>query len=72
MSKNLVTVSSNFFEQVKYSYEAHSPSKMKQIPWMVCRHCGLVYLKNEITAWAIKMGCNNSYHPDYKRLRDSL
>lgn len=37
--------------------ESHSPKKMKNIPWLVCRYCGLLYLKNDITRKAIKEGC---------------
>lgn len=37
-------------------YEPHIPVKIKQIPWLVCRVCGLIYLKNEPTKQAIKKG----------------
>jgi hypothetical protein len=30
---------------------------LRRIPWVVCRCCGLVYLRNERTAKAIKAGC---------------
>ena len=36
--------------------ETHSPVKMKRLPWLVCRYCGLVYLKNDATRRAIKRG----------------
>jgi hypothetical protein len=65
----LVTAKLSDFEVVKYSYEAHSPVKVKQLPWPVCRHCGLVYLKNEFTRWCIGKGCNNSYHPEFGRAK---
>ena len=43
----------------KFEYEPHTLSKMyKAIPWLVCRYCGLVYLKNAPTQWAIRKGCN--------------
>lgn len=35
----------------------HVPTKLKAIPWLVCKHCGLVYLHNEATRRAIKEGC---------------
>ena len=27
------------------------------IPWPICTRCGLVYLRNEATAKAVKKGC---------------
>ena len=53
--------------EIKYSYEPHSPIKVKSIPWLYCRYCGLVYLNNKITRWCIKMGCNSDYHPNFKK-----
>lgn len=57
------------FETVKYTFEPHKPIKRKQYSWPVCQWCGLLYLKNDITNWCIRKGCNASYHPDYKRLK---
>jgi len=37
-------------------YEPHSPVKLKRLSWLVCRYCGLVYLRNELTKQAIKKG----------------
>jgi hypothetical protein len=53
-------------KKITYSFEAHTPTKLKGTPWLYCKHCGLVYLRNYITQWCIKMGCNNEYHPEYK------
>jgi hypothetical protein len=50
----------------KYKYEAHSPKKRKNLAWPVCEFCGLIYLHNEFTAWAIRMGCNNRDHSNYE------
>jgi hypothetical protein len=49
-----------------FTYEAHSPKKRKNNSWFVCDHCGLVYLNNNFTRWAIKNGCNNRDHPNYE------
>ena len=60
-------------EVVTYSFEAHKPRKLcKSIPWLYCSHCGLLYLKNSITKWSIKMGCNHSYHNQYKYMLKKL
>jgi hypothetical protein len=41
----------------KIRHVPHVPHKIKYIPWMYCRCCGLVYLNNEATRKAIKKGC---------------
>ena len=50
-----------------YKFEAHNPVRKKGIQHLVCCRCGLVYLKNPLTKWCIKTGCNNEYHPQYKK-----
>lgn len=52
-------------ETLSYSLEPHKPRKIKGLPWPVRAYCGLVCLKNPLTKWCIKMGCNHSYHKDY-------
>lgn len=52
-----------------YSYEAHTPIPLKGTPWLYCRFCGLLYLKNQFTRWCIRMGCNNSIHPQFDKIR---
>ena len=59
-------------EKIKYKFEAHSTIKIKNIPWSYCKYCGLVFLNNSITKWCIKMGCNNRYHPQYKKMINKL
>lgn len=60
-------------EKFEYTLEAHSPQRSKSIPFaLVCKHCGLIYLKNDFTRWAIRMGCNNRYHPDLKTVRNRM
>lgn len=36
----------------------HSPEKLRGLAWLVCKCCGLVYLKNEATRKAIAAGCD--------------
>jgi hypothetical protein len=55
-------------KEITYSFEAHSPTKLKNTPWLYCKYCGLVYLRNPITNWCIKMGCNYRYHKDYQTM----
>lgn len=50
-----------------YVFEAHRPSKRRALPWPVCDACGLVFLKNDVTAWCIRMGCNATDHPAWRR-----
>lgn len=37
-------------------WETHTPTKVKFMHWPMCSKCGLVYLKNDTTASAIKKG----------------
>ena len=48
------------------SDSSHAPRLLKGISWPVCRKCGLVYLKNPLTAWCIKMGCDYADKPNFK------
>jgi hypothetical protein len=55
-----------------YTYEAHDFSLRtggKRSGKMCCSKCGLVPTNNRFTEWAIKMGCNNRYHPSYANKR---
>ena len=36
----------------------HNWGKLRGIPWAVCQCCGLVWLKNEATAAAVRAGCD--------------
>ena len=55
-------------EIIHYKFEGHSPQKLKGLPWLYCKFCGLMYLNNSITKWCIKMGCSHEYHYDYKKM----
>jgi hypothetical protein len=57
-------------KKITYSFEHHSPIPLKGNPFLYCRYCGLVYLKNEFTRWCIKKGCNHEYHPQFKQKRN--
>ena len=64
-----VTVKIDEFEKVTYKIQAHSPQKHKAVPWLVCKNCGLVFFRNKFTQWAIRTGCYNDYHTDYKKMK---
>jgi hypothetical protein len=49
-----------------YKFEAHTFKTRRRMTWPVCQRCGLVLLRNELTDWAVKHGCNNTDHPDYR------
>lgn len=55
-------------EEIRYTYEKHAPIPLKGTPWLYCRYCGLLYLKNDFTKWCIRMGCANRYHPSYEKM----
>lgn len=48
-----------------YHLEPHAFVPSKKLAWLRCKHCGLLTLRNELTDWAIRMGCNAKDHPDY-------
>lgn len=55
-----------------YKLEPHSFYLSKKLPWQRCKKCGLLSLRNELTEWCTRMGCNASDHPDYpNRLRNA-
>ena len=55
-----------------YKMRPHRPGKVKFMPWQVCQGCGLVYLRNQLTAWALSKGCDYDIHPDYQRASRQL
>lgn len=48
-----------------YVMQPHHFVASKKLAWLRCKHCGLLTLRNDLTAWATKMGCNASDHPEY-------
>jgi hypothetical protein len=55
-----------------YEYIRHETINVKFMPWLMCRKCGLVYLNNRFTNWCITVGCDNIYHPHYKKMLKRL
>lgn len=55
-----------------YKYVPHNFVTHKKIPKPFCQICGLVNVRNPITEWAIKKGCNNADHPQYKQVLKKL
>lgn len=49
---------SSIIEKEVYKYQKHSPQKVKFIPWLMCKSCGLIYLNNRPTRKAVKLGCD--------------
>jgi hypothetical protein len=48
-----------------YKLDPHAFAISKKMPWMRCKKCGLLNLRNAFTEWYIRMGCNAGDHPDY-------
>jgi hypothetical protein len=59
-------------EEIKYTYEPHSPVILKGVNVLYCKYCGLLYLKNPFTKWCIRMGCANRYHPHYNKMMEKF
>lgn len=45
----------------------HSFHLLKGHNWSYCINCGLLRLKNKITEWCVKNGCDYAEHPEYKK-----
>ncbi len=53
--------------------DPHHPVAHRGLPWPICAHCGLVYLKNIASAWAMKHGCDYKENPAWPNvLRESV
>jgi hypothetical protein len=51
---------------VTYTAQPHSFRALKGLGWPVCSSCGLVRLRNALTDWCVRNGCNHEDHPGYK------
>jgi hypothetical protein len=47
-------------KQHKPALTPHVTKKLRGLPWVFCRFCGLVYLNNEPTREAIRRGCDKT------------
>jgi hypothetical protein len=54
---------------MSYVNEPHFMERSRVLARLVCKHCGLVALRNKFSEWSVKMGCNSAEHPDYARQR---
>jgi len=59
-------------EKIPYTFEAHNFIKLKNVPWVYCKYCGLLKLNNALTSWCVKMGCNNGDHPNHNNMVKKL
>lgn len=48
-----------------YKLQPHQFAPCKRLAWLRCKICGLLTLRNALTEWCIRMGCNSKDHPDY-------
>lgn len=54
-------------EYVPYKMEPHNFTMgVGRTPYRACWNCGLVAMKNELSQWAIRMGCNHKDHSSYQ------
>ena len=49
-----------------YRFEPHAFVTRRRITWPVCRRCGLVLLRNDLTDWCVKRGCDANNHPEFR------
>lgn len=48
-----------------YKMHPHAFVARRRLPWPACKHCGLLRLRNQLTEWVERMGCNAEDHPGY-------
>lgn len=53
----------------RFDHEPHRFEKWRCLPWEICTKCGLVRLRNRITDFCVRHGCNAKDHPLYARER---
>lgn len=51
---------------------SHRWHKYKCIAHLVCLGCGLVRLRNPLTDWCVRHGCDYDDHPNYMRIVQQL
>ena len=49
-----------------FKVEPHTFRSVRRMSWEVCTGCGLVRLKNQLTEWCVRNGCNYADHPGYR------
>ena len=54
-------------QKEQYKFESHHWVYFKGLAREICQNCGLVKLRNDLTEWCVRMGCNNKDHPQYKQ-----
>lgn len=52
--------------------EPHHLAPFRGLPWRVCKKCGLVTLRNQLTDFALQHGCEWESHPKYEWARTTL
>lgn len=50
-----------------YKYQPHTFIVMKGVGKQICKSCGLMALRNDITNWCINKGCYAEDHPEYQK-----
>lgn len=48
-----------------FTIEPHVMKATRGLPWLRCTRCGLLNLRNSLTVWCLKAGCNAADHPEY-------
>ena len=45
----------------------HKWKAAKYLPVPVCTGCGLLRLRNPLTEWCVRNGCDHADHPQYRQ-----
>lgn len=56
-------------EKQTYKFVAHQWIRRKNLPWLMCKTCGLLLLKNAFTKWCDSKDCLNEIHSEFSNAR---
>jgi hypothetical protein len=56
----------------QFIVKPHQWRQRKGLSWPMCQVCGLLRLRNAATEWAVRMGCDNDEHPQYREMMRRL
>jgi hypothetical protein len=71
MAKQMIQTLSEKEKNELLGLSGKQPYKMQGHQWVfigkqVCKHCGLVALRNRATDWCVEKGCFSENHPQYE------
>jgi hypothetical protein len=54
------------WEKTRYKIESHTFRAARFWSKGICVDCGLMFMNNPLTAWAVRKGCLFEYHDEFR------